>query len=317
MKKPAIISVIGPTSSGKSELAVNLAKKFNGEIISADSRQIYRGFDLSSGKVEGKWISRHPGQHKPSAGDAGSKVFMYKSIPHYLIDEANPKLQYSVAKFQAKAKKIIKDILKRGKLPIICGGTMHWVDSVVYEQSLPEVKPNLKLRKELEKISTENLFKRLQKLDSVRAANIDSKNPRRLIRAIEIIEATGKAVPEQKLESPYKIVWIGINPGKETLEKNIYKRISQRIKQGMISEIENLHKQGLSWKKLESYGLEFKFISQLLQNKISKQEMIEQLFTSHKQYVKRQLTWWKRNHNIHWIENKKDPELLKFVQKSI
>lgn len=300
MKKPVIISVIGPTSSGKSELAVSLAKKFNGEIISADSRQIYRGFDLSSGKVEGKWQNN---------------IFVYKNIPHYLIDEANPKTQYSVAKFQSKAKKIIKDILKRGKMPIICGGTMHWVDSAVYEQSLPEVKPNLKLRKELEKLSTEKLFKRLQKLDPIRAENIDAKNPRRLIRALEIIEATGKAVPQQKLESPYKVIWIGINPGKEILEQNIYKRILQRIKQGMISEIEQLHEQGLSWKKLEGYGLEFKFISQLLQNKISKAEMIDQLFTSHKQYVKRQLTWWKRNTKIHWIETKKDQHLIEFIQK--
>lgn len=316
MSKPIIVSVIGPTSSGKSELAVKIAKKFNGEIISADSRQIYRGFDLSSGKVTGKWTA-FPFSSHPERSEGSKKIYVYKSIPHYLIDEANPKSQYSVAKFQIKARKIVKDILKRGKLPIICGGTMHWVDSVVFDQSLPEVKPNLALRKKLEQHSTEKLFERLQKLDPIRAASIDAKNPRRLIRALEIIESTKQPVPATKLDSPYDPIWIGINPGKETLEQNIYKRILQRIKQGMIAEIAQLHTEGLSWKKLESYGLEFKFISLHLQGKLSKNEMIEQLFTAHKKYVKRQLTWWKRNIDIHWITDKNDPDLTKLIQKSL
>lgn len=290
MHKPTVLAVVGPTSSGKSELAVLLAKKFDGEIISADSRQIYRGFDLSSGKVEGAWQDN---------------IFVYKSIPHYLIDEANPRSQYSVAKFQAKAKKIIKDIVRHGKLPIICGGTMHWVDSIAYDQALPEVKPNPELRKKLEVLSVEQLFARLQKLDHARAASIDSKNPRRLIRALEIIDSTGKPVPLTQESSPYNMVWIGINPGKEQLEKNIYKRILSRIRDGMIEEIRTLHNQGLSWKKLEEFGLEFKFISLHIQGKISKDEMIEQLFIAHKQYVKRQLTWWKRNKNIRWFTDAK------------
>jgi tRNA dimethylallyltransferase len=299
MKKPLIVSVIGPTSSGKSELAVKLAKKIKGEIISADSRQIYRGFDLSSGKVEGTWHG---------------KTFIYKSIPHYLIDEASPRAQYSVAKFQSKAKKIIADIIKRGKVPIICGGTMHWVDSVIYNQSLPEVKPNLVLRQSLQKFSTEQLFTHLQKLDPERAAIIDSKNPRRLIRALEIIESTGSPVPQVTRQSPYDAIWIGINPGTEILHEKILKRINQRLKQGMIQEIAALHSAGLSWKKLEEFGLEFKFVSLHLQGKLTKPEMIEQLFAAHKKYVKRQLTWWKRNKDIHWVTDANDPKLIKLLQ---
>ncbi len=309
MKNSNIICVIGPTSSGKSELAVKLAQKYNGEIISADSRQIYRGFNLSSGKVEGQWKD-FPTKNLSKQTNAKKQIFIYKNIPHYLIDEASPKTQYSIAKFQRLGTKIVKDILKRGKTPIICGGTMHWVDGLATGQTIPEVKPNPELRKQLEQLTLPELFERLKKLDPERANNIDSKNPRRLIRALEIIDSTGKPVPTVTNKHEWSVIWIGINPGNEQLEKNIYKRILSRIKDGMIEEISDLHRNGLSWKKLEEFGLEFKFVSLFLQNKLSKQEMpkqemIEQLFAAHKKYVKRQLTWWKRNKQIRWFKDSK------------
>ncbi|HMR55463.1 MAG TPA: tRNA (adenosine(37)-N6)-dimethylallyltransferase MiaA [Candidatus Doudnabacteria bacterium] len=288
MNKPKLVIIVGPTASGKSELAVKLAKKFNGEIISADSRQIYRGLDIGSGKVTGKWVK---------------SKFVYKSIPHYLIDEANPKLQYSAEKFQRKASKIISDILKRGKLPILCGGTMHWIDSVALNQQFPKVKPNLKLRAKLSKLSTDEMFKMLQKLDPDRAGSIDAKNPHRLIRAIEIVKATGKPVSKLIQTSKYDAFWLGIKPPMEVLESKISKRMKSWLKRGMIDEVSSLHKNGLSWKRFESFGLEYKYTAQFLQNKITAEQLEKLSVISIRQYAKRQLTWWKRNKAILWSDS--------------
>ena len=288
--KKSLIAVVGPTSSGKSEFAVKLAKKIHGEIISADSRQIYKGMNIGSGKVSGKWLLRE-----------GHKVFVYKNIPHHLIDEASPLRQYSVAQFQRKAKKIIDDIYARGKMPIICGGTAHWVDAVVFGKVLPEVKPNIKLRAKLSSLTTTEMYKLLQQLDPKRAKEIDAKNPRRLMRALEIVMSTGKPVPKLKQSSNYTVEWIGLNPGKEKLERNIQKRLRSRLKQGMVAEVKKLRASGLSWKKLDSFGLEYKYCALFLQGKLSRQEMEEQLFSAIKKYTKRQMTWWKRNNNIEWL----------------
>jgi tRNA dimethylallyltransferase len=329
-----ILVVVGPTSSGKSELAVRLAGRFNGEIISCDSRQIYKGMDIGTGKIQGKWLVDN------QRGRAGCQHYVYKKIVHHLIDFVNPKKQYSAALFQDEAKKIIADVLKRGKLPILCGGTAHWIDAVVYNQQLPDVKPNLKLRKQLEKRSADELYKRLAKLDPRRAATIDRHNKRRLIRALEIVLTTGKPVPSngaipslgsrQALRSaadegprlglrdssasdalglrmtPYKTLWIGVRPAQAVLEDKIKKRLKQRLKAGMVNEVKRLRGQGLSWKKLESFGLEYKFVSLYLQKKLTNDEMFEQLFTAIKQYSKRQMTWWKKNKSIRWINKSAD-----------
>ncbi len=288
--KPKIIAIVGPTASGKSELAVKLAKEHNGEILSVDSRQIYQGMDIGTGKVPGKFKIID-----------GKKIYAYKNIPHYGIDIASPKRQYSVAQFQKYASKIINQIIRKGKLPILCGGTAHWMDAVVYGQEFPAIKSDKKLRAELSKLSAEELFKKLKKLDRNRAKTIDPKNPRRLIRAIEIVSATGKTVPKLKHSSPYNITWIGINPGMEKLQEKIHKRLNQRVRQGMFHEIKTLHKQGISWQKMWNFGLEYRYGSMYLQNKMDKKAALEKLQTEIRQYAKRQLTWWKRNEDITWL----------------
>ncbi|HEX3095827.1 MAG TPA: tRNA (adenosine(37)-N6)-dimethylallyltransferase MiaA [Patescibacteria group bacterium] len=291
--KKSLVVIVGPTASGKSELAVELAQKMGGEIISADSRQIYKGMDIGSGKVEGKWklVAR---------GSAKRKVFVYKNIPHYLIDVASPRTQYSVARFKREAEKAIADILARGKQPIICGGTGHWIDALVFGQALPEVGSIHQLRAKLSKLTTTELYKKLQKLDPRRAKEIDAQNPRRLIRALEIVISTGKPVPKLKTSSKYDIKWIGLNPSKEALERKIKKRLEERLKGGMIAEVKKLRASGLSWKKLEGFGLEYKYCALFLQKKMTRQELEDQLFIAIRQYAKRQMTWWKRNHDIHW-----------------
>lgn len=308
LKIPLYI-VVGPTASGKSEFAVKLAKSLNktggAEIISADSRQVYKGLDIGSGKVDGQFKNTREGK----------SVYMYKGIPHYLIDVASPLRQFSVARFQKLAREAILDILARGKTPIICGGTGHWIDYVVFEQTMPEVKPDRKLRAELEKLTPAQMFAQLQKLDPARAKTIDPKNPRRLVRALEIVKTTGSSVPKltnkPKIWNELNLKWIGINPSMETLEKKIAKRIEERLRpsagQGMLDEVKNLHAPksgvGLSWKRLESFGLEYKFCSLYLQKKITREELEEQLYRAIRQYAKRQLTWFKRNKDIKWLQD--------------
>ncbi len=304
--KKLIIVVVGPTASGKSELAVKIAKKVDGEIISADSRQIYIGLDIGSGKVEGKWVARN-----------GRKIFVYKGVPHYLIDEASPRVQYSVARFQKKARAAAADILARGKTPIICGGTGHWVDAIVFEQTFPNVKADAKLRAKLSKLTTAQLFAKLQKLDPARASSVDANNPRRLVRALEIIVTTGKPVLSQAArvdQNPsafpsVKIKWIGLNPKIEILEKNIAKRFKEWMRDGLLKEITGLKKSGLSWKRIESFGLEYKFLAQHLQGKISLEEAEKLSIISIRQYAKRQMTWWKRNEKIKWFQDNKKARL--------
>ncbi len=311
IKSYDLICVVGPTASGKSELAVKLAKKYNGEIISADSRQIYKGMDIGSGKVEGKW--------QTVTDTKKTEVFVYKTIPHYLIDEANPRAQYSAAKFQRRARAAISDILNRGKLPIICGGTGHWIDAVVYESNFPKVKPDSSIRQMLSHLTKQEMFEMLKRLDPHRAAEIDKNNPHRLIRALEIVITTGRPVPKLSgnLDEPtkdrqtfndYKILWLGLNPSMETLEKNIAKRLKERLKFGMINEVSELHKPttqggaGLSWKKLEAFGLEYKYCALFLQNKIPLEDLQQGILVASRQYAKRQLTWWKRNTDINWSD---------------
>ncbi len=317
--KNKMLVIIGPTSAGKSELAVKLAGRFNGEIISVDSRQIYKGMNLGTGKINGKWhISQTDGRQV--------MIYKYKNISHHLIDFVSPKRQYSIGLFQKKAQKNIKDILKRKKLPILCGGAMHWIDAIVYDQQLPEVKPNAKLRRELEKKSIDNLYRQLKKLDANRAKTIDKQNKHRLIRALEIIITTGKPVPSLSVipdattgnpeSSPitnYNTLWLGITLPQTELYKKIDKRLKQRIKEGMGEEVKLLHKQSVSWKRLESFGLEYKHVSLFLQGKMNETEMLTKLSFAIKHYSKRQLTWWKRNKKIIWIKNYQ--EAVKLTKK--
>lgn len=271
MNKVKIIVVCGPTATGKSDYAVVLAKKIDGEIISADSRQVYKGLDIGSGKITQKEM---------------------KGVPHYLLDVANPKRIFSVSQFQKKGEKAIQHILKKNKTPIIAGGTGFYIDSLL-GLVLPEVGPNIQLRKELNKKTPEELFKILKKKDRARAESIDRYNKVRLIRALEIIETLGK-VPKQKRVLKYNVEWIYLDFPDDTLKERIHTRLLKRMKQGMIKEVEQLHGDGISFKRLEELGLEYRYIALYLQKKLSKQEMIEQLESAIWHYVKRQRTWFKK-----------------------
>ncbi len=397
--------VIGPTASGKSEYAVTLASQLNGEIISADSRQVYRGLDIGSGKVEGAWkpvpsnelrvtrkredatpqnqsnltskkktlsnLSLHrqapsnlslqrqafsnlslrgsfvtkQSTEPPSQKSSRLNVFtseenwklkienslyVYKNIPHHCIDFVDPNYQYTVADFKRDAEQAIADIVARGKTPILCGGTGQYIDAIVFSQTLPEAKPNPKLRKELETKSIEELFALLQSQDPERAANIDPHNPRRLIRALEIIHETGKPVPPSAKGNPFAAKGLPfvpvihyLNPPRAELYAKIETRLRERVVQGMLEEVAQLHAQGVSWERMEDFGLEYRYTSRFLQaqsiasppriggigggrshQENQPAEAISQLFldsaffqellTQIKHYAKRQQTWFKK-----------------------
>ncbi len=288
-----LIVIVGPTASGKSDLGVWLAKKLNGEIISADSRQIYRGLDISTGKITKKEM---------------------QGIKHYMLNIADPKKQYSVAQYQKAVQKILKDIFRHKKLtpspyppvPILIGGTGHYIDAVAYHQNFPDVPPNKKLRSRLAKLDLKTLFQKLKQLDPGRAKTIEQKNKRRLIRALEVIAQTKKPISPLKQKSPYNILWLGITWPKQKLHRRINQRLEKRLQQGMIQEIKKLLTKGVSHKRLQKLGLEPRFISLYLQKKLTKSEMVAKLKTETHHYARRQMVWFKRNKNIHWIKNKKE-----------
>ncbi len=309
--KPKVLVVLGPTATGKSALAVHLAKKLNGEVISADSRQIYRGMDLGTGKITKKEMG---------------------GVKHHLLDVVNPNTIFSVSKYKQLAESAIEEILSKktslnsqvfknvvfkDKLPIICGGTGFYIDSIVKNISLPEVKPNKKLRKELGKKTAEKLFEMLKKLSPYRTKSIDRHNKVRLIRAIEIAKALGE-VPEIKEGiSKYDFIFVGLDLPDKKLKQNIAIRLFARIRSGMVDEVKRLHKSGVLWKRLESFGLEYRQIALYLQNKISKQEMLKNLEIEIWHYAKRQRTWFKKNRDIKWFRPEEKIRIINYLKNKI
>lgn len=280
-EKPKIIVILGPTASGKSALAVRIARAFKGEVISADSRQVYKGLDLGSGKITEKEM---------------------KGIPHHLLDVANPKRAFTVAQYKKLGEQAIQEIISRKKIPIICGGSAFYIQALVDGIVFPEVPPNKKLRAELEKKSTAQLCTILKKLDSRRFADIDTNNRHRLVRAIEISKTLGSVPKIKKVRGPYDFLFIGTMLDDIELKKKIKKRLLDRIDQGMIDEVKYLRKNGLSWKRLESFGLEYRAIAYFLQKKITKEEMISSLEKNIWDFTKRQKTWFKKDTRIQWFD---------------
>jgi tRNA dimethylallyltransferase len=282
--KPKIIVILGPTSSGKSALAVKIAKKYNGEVISADSRQVYKGLDIGTGKITKKEMN---------------------GVPHHLLDVVSPKKIFTAANYQKLAKKSIEDILKRKKVPIICGGTGFYIDVLINNYKLPNVKPNYTLRKKLSQFTTSKLFTMLKKLDPKRAKNIDKANRQRLIRSIEIVKSTKKPISPLVGSLNYQVLKIGIQKSKKNLNKLIYQRLQKRLKSGLVEEVANLHKKGLSWKRMDELGLEYRYISKYLTNQLDYKTAIQNLYQEIVHYAKRQMTYFKRDKEIIWVKNNK------------
>lgn len=275
-----MIVIVGPTASGKSAYAVKLARKIGGEVISADSRQVYKGLDIGTGKITKKEM---------------------RGVPHHLLDVASPRKVFTAQDFVELGRAAIADILKRGKTPIICGGTGFYIDALLGRVPLPNVPPNPKLRLSLARKTAPQLFTMLKKLDARRAKNIDANNPVRLIRAIEIAKKLGKVPASKPQPLPYSVEWIGLQPSEKTLRTKIHKRLLQRMKAGMVEEAKKLHTGGLSWKRMQELGLEYRYLALFLQKKISKETMVVELEKRIWDYARRQMGYWRRNREIRWI----------------
>ncbi len=292
MSKPKVLVILGPTAVGKSDLAVEIARHYNGEVISADSRQVYTGLDIGTGKITKKEM---------------------RGVRHHLLDVVHPKKVYSVELWKKHTEIAIKDIISRGKLPIICGGTGFYIQSIVDNIILPDVPADQSLRKELSLKSTDELFIMLKKLDPKRAKNIDSKNPVRLIRAIEIATALGNVPKAKKVNSEYEFIQIGLTLPLNALREKIHTRLLARLKKGMLAEAKRLHTGGLSYKRMEALGLEYRYLALYLQKNITKQKMLERLDIEIGQYARRQMQWFKRDARIKWFEPTQTKEIHSWI----
>lgn len=308
-RKSSVIVILGPTSSGKSEIAIKLAKKLNGEVISADSRQVYKDMNLGTGKVEGEWKKQK-----------NRKFFVSEGIPHHLLDFRSPKGEYNISHFKKHCQKLIDEVTALGRVPIICGGTGFWISAIVDNVELPRVKPNKTLRDRLEKKTTEQLFEILRRKDPSRAKTIDQKNKIRIIRAIEIVQALGKTPELKKVENEnYAFLQIGIDWPQKKLDQKIMTRLESRWTAGMLKEVKSLkEKHKLSWKKIQSFGLGYYWIPEFLLGRIDKETLKERVFRAERGYAKRQRTWFKRDERIIWENNIPAINLLvkKFLKKN-
>lgn len=295
-KYQKVLVIVGPTSSGKSPLAVELARKFNGEVVSADSRQVYRGLDIGTGKIKKREM---------------------KGIRHHLLSEVRPRRIFTAHDFVERGRRAIEDVVKRGKLPIIAGGTGFYIDALLGRIALPNVPANPKFRARLEQKTAKQLFALLKKKDPRRARTIDPYNRRRLIRALEIASAIGHVPQNFDLRNPKyadnDVLWIGLTLQSKVIKEKIRARLLVRMRQGMIAEARRLHRAGLTYRRMEQLGLEYRALARYLRRKITRAQMVKELNRDIRRFAKRQLTYWKRNHSIRWF----DPAQRKRIERLI
>ena len=296
MDKTKVIVICGPTASGKTALSIELAKKIDGEIISSDSMQIYKDMNI--------------GTAKPSKEEM-------QGIKHYLIDFIDPDKRYSVADFKKDAENAIQEIIKKGKVPIIVGGTGLYVDSLIYGIEYQDIKLDEQFRKQLEEIALqdgglEKLYNNAKEIDSLAIEKISPNDKKRIIRILEIYKATGKTKTEQEQESrrngvkyDYKI--FAINIEREKLYERINKRVDIMIQQGLIEEVKELLQK---YQKFPTamQGLGYKEVVEYFNEKCTKEEMIEKIKMETRRYAKRQITWFKKNKQTIWIDGLKDKQ---------
>ena len=295
------IVILGPTASGKTKLAAHLAKDLRAEIISADSRQVYRGMDMGTGK------------------DLGDYLVDGTAVPYHLIDIVDPGHEFSVFDYQRCFFQCFSEITAKNVLSVMVGGTGLYMNAVLKGYRMLAVPENYDLRAELQGQGTDLLIKRLTELNPFLHNTTDLLDRQRLIRAIEISEASKKHGREDEFNfSPLNPFVIGLHWDRSILRLRITKRLQERLKAGMVEEVKRLHDNGVSWEKLNSFGLEYRYISLYLDGKLNRQDMFRQLNTKIHQFAKRQETWFRRMERqgivIHWLENPDYEKLKKLVE---
>ncbi len=298
-KLPKLVVVLGPTGAGKTSLSIDLARRFNGEIISADSRQIYKKMDIGTAKVPGRW-----GKHAQTK----ESVFLYEKIPHYLVDFIDPGQDFTLAQFKESAVKRAYEISQRGCLPLLVGGTGLYIHAVVDNLLIPAVPPNKKLRSSLEQKTNEQLVSLLQKLDPMIVKTVDHKNQRRLIRALEVCIWTGRPFSEQqkKGEPFFNALQLGLNVPRPELHRNIDQRAEQMMKDGLLEEVRALVKQRYGWHLPAMSGTGYRQFAEYFAGKIDLGTVVEILKRDTRRYARRQMTWFGRDERIKWIKDNRE-----------
>lgn len=311
-----ILVILGPTATGKTDLAFKLAKKFNGELISCDSRQIYTGLDIGTGKMPSKTRNLKMDDRR----------WIVDGVVIHLYDVVSPKIQYTVADYVKDAGKVIREIRKKGKLPIVVGGTGLYLKALLYGLSNLAISMDKKLRGDLEKLHLEQLQQKLKILFPTKWKSLnysDKQNPRRLIRAIELESGKGSKGDKgsRSLIKEFDVLKIGLTASRDMLYKKVDERVISRIDQGMIEEAENLHKNGLSLKRMRQLGLEYGVLADYLEGNIQalpagRQGLIKIMQGKIHGYVRRQLTWFKKEKDITWF-NIADKNLLGKLENTV
>ena len=306
-KTTKLITILGPTASGKTALSLKLAKKFSAEIISADSRAIYKELDIGSAKP-----TKDVTSYKLQVTSKKRKDYFVNGIPHHLIDVVPPNKTLTLAQYKKLALAQIHVIARRDKVPFLVGGTALYIYSIIDNWLIPEVPPDKKLRAKLEKQPSEKLFKMLIKKDPQAKELVDSKNKRRIIRALEVIAATGKPFSQQRTkgEPLFDTLILGIKKSPEETKKAIAKRTKQMLKAGLIAEVKNLLKKGYSPKSPALSGIHYKEIIDYLNKKTSLSETVTLINKNDEQLVRRQMAWFKKDKRIKWIKSQKEAENL-------
>lgn len=300
-EKPKLIVLLGPTACGKTDWSLRLAKKHNGEIISADSRQIYNQMNIGTAKEPGEW--RWSGLRR---------TYFIAGIPHHLIDFLDPGKKFTVAHFRDKALKYVKLSFKNKRQPIIVGGTGLYISSLADNLQIPRTPPNKKFRESLDEKNVDELFKLLQEIDSESAQKIDKNNKRRVIRALEVSILSGEQFSKQRLhgEQLFEVLKIGIEVDRDELYSRIDKRIDAMMKKGLLKEVKKLISKKYSWDLPSMSGIGYRQFKDFLEGKQSLDEAVGLLKKDTKRYAKRQLTWFRRDKEIKWVKNYEDAERI-------
>ncbi len=285
MALPKLVVILGPTACGKSGLGVTLAKKYGGEIVSADSRQVYRGLDLGTGKIT---------------------IAEMDGVAHHLLDVAQPGEQYSVARFQQEAYTALDGVIERDRLPFLVGGTGLYLRSVAEGYVFQVAPPDHTLRAELEALPTEVLRQRL--LDAGVELDTDAWNNRpRLVRLTEKLRSGSDPHAEAERQPRYDVLTLGVAYPREAICRRIDKRLVARLDAGMVEEVAALRSQGVSDEFLYGLGLEYRYILRHLTGELSMEELIEELGRAIKRFAKRQVSWFKKDKDVHWLDMEADP----------
>lgn len=309
MEKKKLIVLTGPTAVGKTKLSIELAKRIGGEIISADSMQVYKHMDIGSAKIRPEEM---------------------EDIPHFLVDELEPSEEFNVVVFQQKTKQYMEEIYKRGHIPILVGGTGFYIQAVLYDINFSKDDDNHEIREELETLAKEKgaeyLHEELRKIDPASAEAIHANNVKRVIRALEYYKLTGQKISEhneeqRQNESPYDFSYFVLNDHRELLYERIDKRVDEMVTEGLVEEVQKLKNMGYDRSFVSMQGLGYKEILSFLEGEISLEEAVYILKRDTRHFAKRQITWFKREKEVIWVNkpefNYDNEKILDFMQEKI